>query len=65
MALLVLGICVVTCGPDQGARDQDKGDAYRLRDQSTRTCRTRAKAWAFLSSGRSSLSAICSARAHM
>jgi hypothetical protein len=36
MALLVLGICVIARDQQQGTRKQDKGDAYRLRDQSTR-----------------------------
>jgi hypothetical protein len=34
IALLLLGICVGA--QEQETRTQDKGDAYRLRDQSTR-----------------------------
>jgi hypothetical protein len=36
IALLLLGICVGALEQEQETRTQDKGDAYRLRDQSTR-----------------------------
>jgi hypothetical protein len=36
MALLLLGICVNACEREQETKTEDKGDAYRLRADSTR-----------------------------
>ena len=36
IVLFLLGICVNAREQEQETRTQDKGDAYRLRDQSTR-----------------------------